>query len=626
MKWTYSMIAPSSPHERAARIACLIIPRFSIDVCLHRHRSLRDKPIAVAQGEQRREIVCASADAVGVRGGMTPKQARAACPNLAVIARDFAAERAAGEELLDALETCSPDVEGAAPGLYFFDASGLPAGEAAALGAAVALAGALGYTGAAAASADGKFAARCAALVAGAGISVVPPGGNAAFLAALPVSLLPLAPGDDERFDLLGLRTLGSIAALPTAPLAARFGERARAYARLARGDDRELLRPRRVQAPYEERIAFDGVVDRLEALFFALRGCIAAVATRLAGAAQVCDRVDIVLELDTSSSAPSAHSAMPAPDGRTARVAAAPSAHSAMPAPGTRRSFGMTKLRRSAPAALAASDAPAIGIAGAAAGAAARHTAGRLTRSGAMDGESDEEAERLSELDASEEASPTCAARTSGAGIAECASGAATAVIAVALAEPTASAATMFDLARIALEARIGQGAVTAVMARVLPCADPPPQMTLFDGASGSRRAALAATLARLQAALDRNAIVTMAPTPARSRLPERMQRAEPVTSPREFDRAASDVRSRPAASEKPAAWAPALRLVDPPKRIEPPAAGAACAGPFRLSECWWERPVERDYYQLASVSDGLLLVFHDLRDGQWYVQGIFD
>jgi protein ImuB len=159
-----------------------------------------------------------------------------------------------------------------------------------------------------------------------------------------------------------------------------------------------------------------------------------------------------------------------------------------------------------------------------------------------------------------------------------------------------------------------------------VFPCADPPPQMTLFDGASGSRRAALAAMLARLQAALDRNAIVTMAPTPTRSRLPERMQRAEPVISPREFDKAGSAVRSRPAAPEKPAAWAPALRLVDPPKHIDPPAAGAACAGPFRLSECWWERPVERDYYQLASISDGLLLVFHDLRDGQWYMQGIFD
>lgn len=574
------MIAPSSSHDRAARIACLIIPRFSVDVCLRLHPSLRDKPIAVAEGAQRREIACASTDAVGVHAGMTPKQARAACPNLAVIARDFAAERAAGEELLDALETCSPDVEGAAPGLYFFDANGLPAGEAAALGAAVALADALGYAGAVAAAADGKFAARCAALVAGIGISVVPPGGNAAFLAALPVSLLPLAPGDGERFDLLGLRTLGSIAALPTAPLAARFGERARAYARLARGADRELLRPRRVQEPYEERIAFDGVIDRLEALFFALRGCIAAVATRLAGAAQVCDRVDIVLELDAASSAaPSAHSApdsspaMPAPDGRTACAGDAPS-------------LASRSLSRSASSSLSPSMAPLL----------VRRPVARHA------------------------AAPDAASAVPKAGASEAA------VIAVALAEPTASAATMFDLARIALEARIGQGAVTSVMARVLPCADPPPQLTLFDGGSGSRRAALAATLARLQAALQRDAVVTMSPTPTRSRLPERMQRVEPVISPREFDKAGSDARVKSAAPAKPVAWAPALRLVDPPKRIEPPATGAACAGPFRLSECWWERPVERDYYQLASVSDGLLLVFHDLREGQWYVQGIFD
>jgi hypothetical protein len=105
-------------------------------------------------------------------------------------------------------------------------------------------------------------------------------------------------------------------------------------------------------------------------------------------------------------------------------------------------------------------------------------------------------------------------------------------------------------------------------------------------------------------------------------------------VTSPREFDKAASSASySSPLQTplqtplQKPLQpWAPALRLVDPPARIEPPATGAACAGPFRLSESWWERPVERDYYQLASVSDGLLLVFHDLRDGQWYMQGIFD
>ncbi|MBV8531054.1 MAG: hypothetical protein JO104_07025, partial [Candidatus Eremiobacteraeota bacterium] len=338
------MIAPSSPHDRAARVACLIIPRFSLDVCLRRHPSLRIGPVAVADGAQRREITCVSPDAHSVHAGMTPKQARAACPTLAVIARDHAAERSAGEELLDALETCGPDVEGAAPGLYYFDASGLPSGEAGALAAALALAEALGYAGAAAAVADDKFTARCAALVAGIGVSVVPPGGNAAFLAALPVSLLPLAPGDMERFDLLGLRTLGSIAALPTAPLAARFGERARAYARLARGDEREPLRPRRIQAPYEERIAFDGPVDRLESLFFALRGCIAAVATRLAGAAQVCDRVDIILELDTSASA----SAMPPPGAR-------------MVCDGDAPSLASSSLSRSASSSLSPSMAPLL-------------------------------------------------------------------------------------------------------------------------------------------------------------------------------------------------------------------------------------------------------------------------
>jgi protein ImuB len=50
------------------------------------------------------------------------------------------------------------------------------------------------------------------------------------------------------------------------------------------------------------------------------------------------------------------------------------------------------------------------------------------------------------------------------------------------------------------------------------------------------------------------------------------------------------------------------------------------ARAGPFRLSESWWEQPVERDYYQLQDRSGALVLAFQDMRDGGWYVQGIFD
>lgn len=498
------------------RIACVLLPQFSVEVCLRSKPSLRGRPIAVADGESRREIAAASRNAVGVTPGMTPKQARAACPGLIVIARDHQAEFSATRELLDALETCGPLVEGAAPGICYFDAASLPSGETGALGAVTALAVARGFS-CAAGIADDKFTARCAALVAGAGASIVPAGGSAAFLAPLPIGLLELLPGDADRFDLLGLRTLGQLAALPGGPLALRFGERARRYQQLARGEDDEPLQPRQAVIVYEERFAFvEGAVESLEPVLSALRACIAAVAARLAGSAQTCDRLDVVLEFASSA----------------------------------------------------------------------------LT-------------------------------------------------VPVVLAEPSASAASMFHLARIALESREVLESIAVVTARAMPCGAAPPQLSLFDGSSASRRAALAATLARLHAALGHEAALLMSAAASRSRLPERMQAATPLRSASELfatprggvrafarKEAGTKVASlqRSDASPQVDAWAPALRLVDPPKPIAPPVTSASRAGPFRLSESWWEHPVERDYYQLVDPVGALLLVFRDLRNGGWYLQGVFD
>lgn len=526
----------SPVRDIAPRVAALVIADFLIDVSLRAHPSLEGRPVAVADGLMRREIVAVNRAARSVAEGMTPKQARAACPGLVVIARDEKAEREAMAELLDALESCSPAVEAIRPGVCCFDVRALPGGETHALGAAVAIAHALGLH-ASAAVADDKFSAQCAA-VTGGGCSVVAPNGSAAFLAPLPVGLLPLAPGDAERFEILGLRVLGQIAALPAAPLAARFGERARTYTMLARGEDREPLRPRRAVTIYEERFAFDSPVDRLEPLFFALRGCIARVGERLSAAAQTADRVDLVLVLDATNSI--------------------------KPSP--------------------------------------------------------------SVLD-----------------------------IRVDLAQATASGSIMFDLARVALEAREQLGVVEAIIVRSAPCGEPPPQLGLFDGAAGSRQTALAAALARLSAALAPHEVVTVASHPQRSRLPERMQSALPIASPRQFiqsnrarerspvaarDRkvTAAGPRVSPAVarlSPQPVSpdraspklvWAPALRLLDPPRPMRAPADQTERAGPFRLSEGWWERPIERDYYQMTDGSGALVLAFFDVREGGWYVHGVFD
>jgi hypothetical protein len=72
--------------------------------------------------------------------------------------------------------------------------------------------------------------------------------------------------------------------------------------------------------------------------------------------------------------------------------------------------------------------------------------------------------------------------------------------------------------------------------------------------------------------------------------------------------------------------AWAPALRLIDPPRVMRPPEEQTTCAGPFRLSESWWAHAVERDYYQLRDRDGALVLAFHDIQKGSWYVQGVFD
>ena len=489
------------------RIACLVIPEFLTDVCVRANPSLAGRAIAIADGVSRREIVARNRAAAAVALGMTPKQARSACPRLVVIAREEQNEREAVGELLEALECCGPDIEALTPGICFLDVTGVADGETQTLGTAMAQVHALGFA-ATAGIADDKFTARCAALTGG-GCSIVPSGGSAAFLAVLPISLLPLAAGDEERFDLLGLRVLGQIAALATAPLAARFGERARHYAALARGEDAEPLFPHRAQTVYEDRFAFESTVTQLEPLFFALRGCVGNVAGRLAGAAAVCDRVDVIVILDATN---------------------------------------LDAMRK---------------------------------EDGAM---------------------PTVF------------------TIPVKLAEPTSSPVVIFNLARVALEAQERLGPVEAIIVRAMACGQPPPQLGLFDGARGSRGAALAATLARLHAALAQDDVVTVVAQRERSRLPERMQRALPVSSPQQF------APPKRAIAQAPPAWAPALRLIDPPRSMRAPHVQATYAGPFRLSESWWAGAVERDYYQLRDVDGALVLAFHDIREGSWYVQGVFD
>jgi protein ImuB len=229
-----------------------------------------------------RSVVATSAVArtAGVRRGMRRRQAQEACPDLVLLEVDDARDARTFEPVALAAETVVAGLEIARPGLVLLPADGAARfhGSERALAerlvAAVADAGHECQVGVA----DGLLAAVLAAR----DDAVVPPGGSAAALAGRPVADLVHAVCDPgvvadvrEAVGLwwrLGLHTLGDLAALPAASVAARFGDLGTWAHRLARGEDERPPARRRIDADLAVAVDLDPPADRVDVAAFAAR------------------------------------------------------------------------------------------------------------------------------------------------------------------------------------------------------------------------------------------------------------------------------------------------------------------------------------------------------------------
>jgi protein ImuB len=116
-----------------------------------------------------------------------------------------------------------------------------------------------------------------------AGITIVEPGDDAQSLAPLPLELLRDVrrgtsldvPDQDAEicasFRRWGLRTLGEVAALPAADVAARLGQAGVQWQRLARGEDPLPLVPSVPEERFEQALDLEWPIDGLEPLSFVL-------------------------------------------------------------------------------------------------------------------------------------------------------------------------------------------------------------------------------------------------------------------------------------------------------------------------------------------------------------------
>ena len=277
-------------------VLAVLIPAFKLAVA-RRGTSVGEGPVLVADKRERGRVVdcSAAAAALGARRGMTLVQAQAVARDALTLIDDPAADTALWSALLDALDAASPLVEDAGQGCAYLEMHGIEGGAPGWLAAVrETLAGfdlpiRLGLG-------PNKFVARAAAMIADGTIAQADP---RTLLAPLPLELLDCPPGALDRLRLLGITTLGELAALPHGPFVRRFGTEGACWHAWARGVDDAPLVPRPRAMKIDRARYGEGTAESEEAVLFALRGLVAEVVADLELAGKRCGRLILTLECE---------------------------------------------------------------------------------------------------------------------------------------------------------------------------------------------------------------------------------------------------------------------------------------------------------------------------------------
>ena len=270
-----------------------------------------DWPVVAALGEEglpthlpaavfRANIVqaCnAGARAAGVRRGMRRRDAQGRCPELVVCADAPDRDARAFEPVVAAVEELRPGVSPLRPGLLALPAPGrFHGGEPAGAALVAERLVVAGVWDCRAGVADELFTAEQAARRAEPqDCHVVPPGQSAAFLRALPVSVLEDLPDGAEAVSLLkrlGLRSLGDLADLRAVDVRDRFGPHVSWVHRVVGGDGAVHLAARTPPPDLTCRVDFEPPLDNADTIAFSVRQTADRFVAGLARQGLVCTEV----------------------------------------------------------------------------------------------------------------------------------------------------------------------------------------------------------------------------------------------------------------------------------------------------------------------------------------------
>lgn len=213
----------------------------------------------------------------------------------------YACLHAAGNPslLVECARCFSPRIEETSPDTVIFDVRGLTTlfGEPHQIAQAIANRAGIPVNIAIAANPDAAaMAARGIR-----GITVIPPGREAAVLAPLPLNLLSGSPETAELLDAWGIRTLGELAALPPLGVAARLGSEGTHLRNLALGHSTRQIRSEDDLLRFEDECELEYPAELLEPLSFLFSSLLTELCGRLVFHALATDEIRLTLTLENA-------------------------------------------------------------------------------------------------------------------------------------------------------------------------------------------------------------------------------------------------------------------------------------------------------------------------------------
>jgi len=292
------------------KIACIMIPHIAVAVERRDDDSLVGKPVVIGgMPYEKGRVYDLSEEAAmsGVEKGVPLRQAEEHCPEAVFLPIAEDKYLRAFEELLEVLQSFSPEVEPDSLGKAYLEVSGLKAlyGDDGRLCRSIDLAvrertqleAMLGL-------ASSKFVAWVAACCTELKKAlIVKPGQERSFLRDLPIDLLPMTEEMRRRLLLLGIKTMGAFASLPAQAVTTQFGKEGRLAHRLACGRDERRVMPWHRELSLEGSREFDSAIETMGVLLESAKELVRDLIEELRASFRMCQRVVVTLHFDNGLS-----------------------------------------------------------------------------------------------------------------------------------------------------------------------------------------------------------------------------------------------------------------------------------------------------------------------------------